>query len=199
MIIAEKGKEKHVKIKPGEYYVSKEKIVLSTLLGSCVSACLYDPVGKVIGMNHFLLSNRRYAKDMPVCATDAGRYGIHSMELLINDMMKLGAKKSSLRAKAFGGGAIIQQYNGKDNFFCVGEVNARFVKEFLKNDKIPLVSSDLGGKEGRVILFSSSDFSVLVRKIHKNKSQEVVQKEKNFWERAITSQERKKADSQVWV
>jgi len=199
MIIAEKGAEKHVKLKPGEYYVSKEKIVLSTLLGSCVSACLYDPIEHVVGMNHFLLSNKRYAKDMPLCATEAGRYGVHSMELLINDMLKIGAKRENLRAKTFGGGAIIQQYNGQDNFFCVGEVNARFVKEFLKNDKIPLVSSDLGGSTGRVILFSSTDFSVLVRKIQKTKNQELVQEEKNFWKKTITTQERKKTDSQIWI
>jgi len=150
-------------------------------------------------MNHFLLSNKRYAKGMPLCITEAGRYGIHAMELLINGMLKLGAKRSNIRAKAFGGGAVLQSVNQRDNFFCVGEVNSRFILEFLKNDKIPLVSSDLGGNTGRVIQFLSSDFSVMVRKIHQRASLKVVKEEKDFWKHSIKAQEKKKQDSDLWV
>ena len=85
-----------ITVKPGEYYVSKEDVVISTLLGSCVSACLYDPVKRIVGMNHFLLSNKRYARRMPYYETEAGRYGVHSMEMLINEMMKMGARREHL-------------------------------------------------------------------------------------------------------
>jgi len=83
-------------------------------------------------MNHFLLSNRRYAKNLPVCLSEAGRYGIHAMELLINEMLQKGAKRGNLRAKAFGGGTMHGVSTTQDNFFCVGEVNVRFIREFLK-------------------------------------------------------------------
>lgn len=77
MRIVKRGEIKVVTLYPGEYYVSRGKVVISTLLGSCVSACLYDPVNRVVGMNHFLLSNKRYSKHMPMYATEAGRYGIN--------------------------------------------------------------------------------------------------------------------------
>ena len=99
-----------VTIRPGEHKVTKETMVFSTLLGSCVSACLYDPVSRVSGMNHFLLANRRYARNLPLNVTDAGRYGINAMELLINDMMKLGAVKARLKAKVFGGRGRVELF-----------------------------------------------------------------------------------------
>ena len=139
MDIVTKGKIEHVTIRPGEYHVSSKHVVISTLLGSCIAACLYDPVKKVLGMNHFLLSSKRYAKDMPLCITDAGRYGINAMELVINEMLKLGAKRENLHAKAFGGSTLLPSTNRSDKFICVGEVNCRFIVEFLKNDGIPLI------------------------------------------------------------
>jgi chemotaxis protein CheD len=117
---------KHIIIDPGEYCVANEEVVITTLLGSCVSACLYDPYNKIIGMNHFLLSNKRYARDMPVCTTEAGRYGIHSMELLINEMWNWGAQRGKLKAKAFGGGSILKPVDAFTNsFFAVGEVKMK--------------------------------------------------------------------------
>ena len=89
-------------------------------------------------MNHFLLASRHYAKNESLCHTEAGKYGIHSMELLINGMMKLGARRENLKAKAFGGASMIVDRTRRDNFVCVGEVNSRFIVEFLKTDGIPL-------------------------------------------------------------
>jgi len=195
----ETEKKKRVNIKPGEYHVSTRSIIISTLLGSCVSACLYDPVKKIIGMNHFLLSNRRYARHISICITEAGKYGIHAMELLINDMMKLGAKRENLQAKAFGGGTVLQSAGITDNFFCVGEVNTRFILEFLKNEGIPLISSDLGGYTGRVINFHFDDFSVYVRKIQKTINPKLVKKEKEFWQRNIETQEKNIAEPDIWL
>lgn len=93
---------------PGRYAVAGPGRVLHTLLGSCVSACLWDPVARIAGMNHFLLAAPRYPAQMPLVISDAGRYGISSMEVLINEMLKQGAVKSRLKAKAFGGASVLQ-------------------------------------------------------------------------------------------
>jgi chemotaxis protein CheD len=173
--------------------------MVSTLLGSCVSACLYDPLTKIIGMKHFLLSNRRYASNMPYYITEAGRYGIHAMGILINEMMKLGAKRENIHAKAFGGSSMIRDFERTDNFFCVGDVNSSFIRDFLSTEKIPLVISDLGGDTGRVIYFCSDDFSVYVRKIKKTANRTLTQREKQFWKKSLEAQEKKTAEPDIIV
>lgn len=164
---------------------------MSTLLGSCISACLYDPVTKVMGMNHFLLSNRRYSHHMPYYTTEAGRYGIHAMEILINDMLAQGARRGNFLAKAFGGASLLQPSNEAGNFFCVGEVNVKFIKEFLQTEKIPLITADLGGDRGRVVHFHHGDFSVYVRKIQKTINRDLGLKEKRYWLTSIETQKQK--------
>lgn len=192
--------ERRVSIRPGEFYVSAEEVIISTLLGSCVAACLYDPVYRIAGMNHFLLGNRRYAKDMPVAITEAGRYGIYAMELLINEMMRLGAQKYNLRAKVFGGGSVMQVAEGADNFFCVGNVNQKFILEFLQNEGIPLVASDLGGDRGRVIYFCSDDYSVYMRKIQKTVNDKLVKIEKTFWQKSIEKHDQlETVQPEIWL
>ncbi len=187
-----------VTISPGEFYVSNENVLISTLLGSCVSACLYDPHNKIVGMNHFLLSSARYSKDMPVCISDAGRYGIHAMELLINEMWRQGAERGRLKAKAFGGGSVVKTIDSRrSNYLAVGEVNIRFIKEFLHNENIPLIASDLGGTAGRVIHFYSGDFSVHVRKMAKTGGR-LVKREEQYWERSIRKQEESDTQVDLW-
>jgi chemotaxis protein CheD len=189
---------KHITINPGEFYVSNEKVVITTLLGSCVAACLYDPYNKIAGMNHFLLSSIHYARNIPVCTTDAGRYGIHSMELLINEMWNRGAKRGNLKAKAFGGGSVLKTSDAFiNNYFTVGEVNMRFIKEFLQNENIPLVSSDLGGVVGRVINFYSEDFSVYVRKMASTGAK-LVKREEQYWKKSIQKQEESETQIDLW-
>ena len=176
-------------INPGEYYASSVPVTISTLLGSCVSACLFDTVNKVMGMNHFMLSYKRYSLDMPMTHTEAGRYGVNSMELLINEMLKLGAEKRYLKAKAFGGGTIFDRDSETSNFKCVGEVNSRFIREFLNFERIPLMAENLGGKEGRVIHFSYGDFAVYVRRIKDaDKTKCLAARDRNCWLHAIEQQ-----------
>lgn len=172
---------------PGDHYATKDPVLISTLLGSCVAACLYDRGSGVAGMNHFLLANRRYARNMPMSITDAGRYGVHAMELLINDMLKLGASRRGIRAKVFGGGAVVEQFVC-DNFDCVGDVNGRFMLEFLKTEGIPLEASDLGGKLGRIIRFRTDTFAAYRKYIVQGATAKVEQKEHRYWEREIQSQ-----------
>ena len=193
------GRFKHITLEPGELYASREPVTISTLLGSCVSACLYDPVHKVIGMNHFLLSNRRYSRDLPIFRSEAGRYGIHAMELLINEMMRMGAERRRLSAKVFGGATILQRSSNVGNFFCVGQVNCSFITEFLTEERIPILARDLGGEKGRVIHFSNGDFAVYVRKVERNNSERLAQRDRDCWLKAMEVQELTHPSEDLWL
>lgn len=192
------GRFKRVSLSPAEYFASGESVTISTLLGSCVAACLFDPVRQIVGMNHFLLGNRRYAREMAVSATEAGRYGVHAMELLINEMMRLGAGRRNLRAKVFGGATLMTGSPDAGNFFCVGEVNSRFIREFLANEGIPLLAEDLGGEKGRVIHFSNGDYAVFVRKIEQTRSERLARRDRAVWRRAIERQEAAMPAVDLW-
>lgn len=180
---------------PGDHYVSDKDVVIVTLLGSCVSACLYDPLRRVVGMNHFMLSVKKHAGSMPLCLTEGGRYGVHAMELIINGMLRLGAKKENLRAKVFGGSSLFSTASDAENFNGVGETNCRFILEFLRDEGIRLVASNLGGNEGRVIRFHSKDFSVYQRRIKRTITPDLVKREKRFWERETL---KKQPEPELW-
>ncbi|MBJ6725919.1 chemotaxis protein CheD [Geomesophilobacter sediminis] len=199
MRIETKGRFQHVTLEPGEFYASPRPVTISTLLGSCVSACLYDPVEKIVGMNHFLLSNRRYARNLPTIASEAGRYGVHAMELLINEMLHLGARRKRLMAKVFGGATILKQTGNIGNFFCVGEVNCRFIEEFLAEERIPIVAKELGGEKGRVIHFSNGDFTVYVRKVERGSSERLALRDRNCWLKSIEVQELALPSQELWL
>lgn len=136
--------EKKIHVIQGEYQVSNDpNVVMSTILGSCVAACLRDPVAGVGGMNHFLL---------PGDASKSGggestRYGVHLMELLINGLLKKGAMRDRIEAKIIGGGKTIP---GLSN---VGEKNAIFAKTFLTDEGIKIVGTNVGGDHGRKLEF----------------------------------------------
>lgn len=119
------------KLLPGEFYVTTQQEMITTVLGSCVSACVYDPFRKVGGMNHFMLPGSE-------SGDGSARYGLFAMESLLNEILKLGCRKSDLKAKLFGGGQIIEKMTD------VGQKNIRFAKTFLFSEGIPLESHDLG-------------------------------------------------------
>ncbi len=185
-------------IDPGEFYVSSKQEVISTLLGSCVAACLYDPVNKIIGMNHFLLAYRHHAHNMPLIETEEGRYGMYAMELLINEMMKKGASKLNLKAKCFGGGNVLRLREDKGNKQTVGNVNSEFIKVFLKQEKIPLIGASLGGDFGRNVHFVGDDFSVYVKKIETNQIKQLEQEERRFWRKSIDEYEQTQSQTDFW-
>jgi chemotaxis protein CheD len=136
---------KRVHIIQGEYKVVDDPdVVLVTILGSCVAACLRDPVAGVGGMNHFLLPGSGGAV---TSGGDATRYGVHLMELLINGLLKQGARRDRLEAKIFGGAKTIASFSN------VGEQNAAFATQFLKDEGIPIVGSSTGGEHGRKLEF----------------------------------------------
>lgn len=166
-------------IDPGESYVTKKNEIISTLLGSCVAACLYDPVNGVHGMNHFLLAQQHSAHNAALLGSDGGRYGIHAMELLINKMLKQGAQRIYLKAKAFGGGDVLKLDHQSRGGQSIGAVNCEFIRTFLRTEHIPLVASDLGGRIGRNIFFLQ-DFSVYVKNIAPAEQMDVIKQEKRF-------------------
>lgn len=187
-----------VTIEPGEYYATGGTEVISTLLGSCVAACLYDPVEGIIGMNHFMLSNTRYSRTLSNHETEAGRYGIFAMELLVNAMVDKGALRTRLRAKAFGGASVLNREAEGSNFFCVGSVNSRFIREFLANESIPLDAEDLGGDFGRVIHFSNGSFAVHRRKVGPDASLKVALRDREVWQRSIEQQQKAVTAIDLW-
>ncbi len=150
-------------------------------------------------MNHFLLANKRYARNIPVIESEAGRYGIHAMELLINEMLKLGAKRAHFKAKVFGGGDVLRYYKGgQDNFFYVGEINCRFVREFLRYEKIPVTASDLGRDYGRIVHFRSTDYSAYMKIISHSQDVQVVNSEHKYWQQNVDKHEHEKDEIQIW-
>jgi len=139
-------KYKHmvVKLLPGDHYVSGEPSeMLVTVLGSCVAACIRDPETGIGGMNHFMLPMGNANSWTALNA--AMRYGNHAMEVLINDIMKMGCPRNSLEIKVFGGGNVLGQ--GGD----IGHKNADFVEEYLKNEGFKITASDLRGNFARRI------------------------------------------------
>jgi chemotaxis protein CheD len=151
-----------VKLLPGEYFVSADDIVLSTVLGSCVAACMWDRIARVGGMNHFMLpGDADRARKEPDPIGLAGRYGVFAMEQLINELIKRGARKANLEAKLFGGGAVLRNFTAIN----VGERNAEFVLDFLRTEGIRVVSQDLLDVFPRRVAFFPISGRALCRKL----------------------------------
>jgi chemotaxis protein CheD len=134
-----------VKVLPGEFFVAAEDVVLTTVLGSCVSACIWDPKLGVGGMNHFLLPGESSTDPM----SESGRYGVFAMEQLINELLKRGARKATLQAKVFGGGHVMKNFTT----ITVGSRNAEFVLKFLMTEGIRVASQDLLNVHPRRVAF----------------------------------------------
>jgi chemotaxis receptor (MCP) glutamine deamidase CheD len=143
---------RHASIHIGGVYASRDPSVVRTVLGSCVAACLYDPVTSIGGMNHFMLpagSNQQ---------AGVARYGVHAMELLINKIMGLGGDRRRLRAKAFGGADLLG-FGG----IKIGTKNSEFIREFLQTEGIPLEAQRLGGQQALAVHFLTATAKALVR------------------------------------
>jgi chemotaxis protein CheD len=186
---------RQINILPGEFIASRDRVVVRTLLGSCIAACLWDDVNAVIGMNHFLLPDRHESLKRPFYETDAGRYGVNAMELLINAMLQMGAKRKNLRAKVFGGASMLASRSSSSN---VSEMNCRFVREFLDTDGIPLIAADLGGDAGRIIYFLSHNFSVYVKTLRSPVQEAIAREETKYLYRFRKSQG-KTPEPELWA
>ena len=140
----------------GEFFASRKPVVVQTVLGSCVAACLFDPETGCGGMNHFLLPGGEEEMDT------AGRYGSQAMHLLIQEIVNQGGNRSRLRAKVFGGAKM---FRGGPTIPDVGGTNARFVQEFLAASGIPIVAKCLGGTSALKVRFYPQEGRALVRSI----------------------------------
>jgi len=147
-----------VRIAPGEFAASSEPVILQTLLGSCVAACLFDPVSRIGGMNHILLPG----DDGPIPLPSHPRYGLYAMELLVKHMESLGAQRSMLQAKIFGGAHVISSVALE---FGPGPRNIAHVLDYLAHHSIPVIGRDTGGAMTRVLHFISDTFEIYVRKV----------------------------------
>ncbi|PLX66661.1 MAG: chemotaxis protein CheD [Denitrovibrio sp.] len=177
----------------GEYISAKleQRIVLHTLLGSCIAACLYDEKNSIFGMNHFMLT----CENSTDPSSKTAKYGVHAMELLINDMTSKGASRKNLKAKVFGGASPLKSMKS----CTVGGDNINFITNFLKVESIPLVSSSVGGEHGRVIYFTPEDYTVYVRKVISTSAEKLTKEQASKWNKAVKSYENKNLQkSELW-
>jgi len=159
-----------VKVLPGEYIVTGDDVMLVTLLGSCVTACVRDPFSRIGGMNHFMLPDSESGDGA------TARYGAFAMEILINELLKRGAARNRLEAKVFGGGAVLAALSSSD----VGQRNARFVLNYLGAEKIPILAQDLGDTCPRRVHYFPRDGRAMVRRLPTALRAEVVAGEKLY-------------------
>jgi chemotaxis protein CheD len=150
-----------ITIHPGEYFATKDDTIISTILGSCVAVGLFDPRTKTGGLNHFMLPGESGKIDL--IKSPNAKYGMYAMELLINDLMKLGVKKISLLAKVFGGGSVLKLSGGGGS--KIPGNNIDFAFEYLREEGIPVIASDVGGCEPRKIFFFAQSGKVLLKRI----------------------------------
>ncbi len=163
------------KILPGEYYCTDRDMVIVTVLGSCVSACIRDVKSGIGGMNHFMLPEGGVAdKDNPVSASM--RYGSYAMEILINRLLKQGARRENLEAKIFGGGNVLKAFTALN----VGERNAAFVKKFLAAEGIRVAGEDLNDVYPRKVYFFPHTGRVLVKKLKQMNNYTIVKREQTY-------------------
>ncbi len=140
------GIERRVNVLQGTSYVTgKPDIILTTVLGSCIATCLYDPIAHIGGMNHFLLSHPAGLNNSE--GAESQRYGVYAMEMLINEMLKAGAVRSRIRAHLYGGA------NLHSGMKTIGTANIQFAQDFLRDDGIPLIHSHVGGIDARRVDF----------------------------------------------
>jgi chemotaxis protein CheD len=167
-----------VRLMPAEYRVSSEPLALVTLLGSCVAACLYDPLVGVGGMNHFMLPGAAGNTRNDLADGDmSARYGAHAMELVINDLLKRGASRSRLLAKVFGGGNVLSGFQNDP----IGTRNARFVLQYLVAERIPVVAQDLGDTQPRKVCFFVQTGRTLVRRLPSTRDDDIVRAERAYY------------------
>ena len=167
------------KIVQGEYYVTSHGEMISTVLGSCVSACIRDKKLGLGGMNHFMLpmdSKFKHSswKDNPV--DSAARYGNVAMERLINAIIAHGGRRENFEIKLFGGGRLM------NITIDVGKDNIDFVREYLHKEKLRINSEDLGGEYPRKVMYFPESGRAMVKKLMRMHNETIVQREKQYIE-----------------
>ena len=174
-----------VTIHIGGLHSSNAPTVLDTVLGSCIAACLYDPVAGIGGMNHFMLP-----EGIDPGNPNSTRYGVYAMELLISNLMKLGGHRKRFQAKVFGGGHVLKLRESLDG---VPQRNIQFARRFLDAEQIPIVKEDLGGYLPRRVLFHTHTSRVFVKYLGSNDAERTAQEEMVY----LISLKKQKTDGDV--
>jgi len=163
------------KIIPGEYYVTQHNEIITTVLGSCVSACVWDRVFGIGGMNHFMLPLSRNGEwggsDL---VSTANRYGNYAMEHMINDILAHGGHRRNLAVKIFGGGKIISEMSN------IGLKNVEFVEKYIKSEGLDLVGRDIGDRYPRKVVFYPQSGRVRVKKLKKLHNDTLIKRERAY-------------------
>ena len=165
------------KILPGQYYVSRNDELIATVLGSCISVCITDPILKIGGMNHFMLPAYNSANDDAWGSTVINaqtRYGNFAMEHLINDIIKHGGQKSRLELKVIGGGRVMKEMTD------VGLRNISFIYDYIADERLKLVKEDVGDRFPRKVLFHPMNGRVWVRKLRKLANDTIIERDIDY-------------------
>lgn len=163
------------KLLPGEYYYTDKDMVIVTVLGSCVAACIRDRISGIGGMNHFLLPDSGEGEKEGLMSTSM-RYGAYAMEVLINDLLKAGARRENFEAKIFGGGKVLSNFTSLN----VGHRNAQFVRDYLKTERIKVVAEDLEDVWPRKVYFFPKTGRVLVKKLRRLHNNTIANREEDY-------------------
>ena len=161
-----------VRLMPGEFFVSREAEVLTTVLGSCVAACIRDKQHNIGGMNHFMLPDADMGAGVDTAT--AGRYGTHAMQFLIDGIVSLGGSAKNLEVKIFGGGRIVEGMSD------VGDRNIKFIREFLHKAGIPVSAEDVGLAFPRKVNYFVDTGKVMVKKLRSIHSRSILADEQSY-------------------
>lgn len=175
-------------ILPGEFFVSTEPMVVYTVLGSCISACIRDPIAGVGGMNHFMLPAPKEHQSGDAWGGESTRYGSFAMEQLINGILKRGGMRQRLEVKLFGAGKI---YEGNID---VGARNTEWVLNYLKAEGFAIASSNLGDVYPRKVYYFTDSGRVLMKKIERIKNRTIYDRETQYQQHLRQEQEEQQSD-----
>lgn len=161
-----------VQVFQGDFFVStREGEMLATVLGSCVAACIRDPVAAVGGMNHFLLPDKGGDTNPDLPFSASLRYGSYSMEQLINGILAAGGRRERLEVKIFGGANVLAGLRG------IGHQNADFIERYLKAEGVKVTAADLRGNLPRKVQYFPSSGVARVKQIEDASAKTVFQRE----------------------
>ncbi len=168
----------NARIQPGEFYITSHAEAISTVLGSCISACIRDPQLGIGGMNHFMLpedtTDGRSSWLDKATGGLATRYGSFAMETLINALLKMGANRARLEVKVFGGGHVLNVGT------AVGDRNIDFARQWLRTEGLQVVAEDVGGTSPRRVIYFPADGKVRVKHLRPVEVQEVATRERKY-------------------
>jgi chemotaxis protein CheD len=166
-----------IKILPGQYHAARSSGAITTVLGSCVSTCLWDPGERIGGMNHFMLPGDTASAGSPWAAS--ARFGVYAMEVLINEMIRLGADRRRMVAKVFGGAHLLAGFGRLD----VGAKNSEFALEFLRVEGIRVLAQDLLDVCPRKVHFFVDSGKVQVKRLSLTPNENVQKREREYLSR----------------